>query len=249
MQYTGYKPKGICVSPCSLARLLAVVVMFVAVIWAGALRAEAQLPDESTDVQDSYQRLSPHVQDLVNRFLDEADLQQGAQGYNSLDVSQRATFEAIVHALYAQGILAIVDKVTKIWGANPQSDDGRDQFRISVTLAEGAVYLLSRHRDYKRSNFFWIGLGHVKRPEDGTVVDYRGADSVRQRGPIPRLQISWLENDHTVGEIDIDYREGRAHKEPANSDIRASYRGEPHLQLHNERYQLPQDLEPWWRTP
>lgn len=96
--------------------------------------------------------------------------------------------------------------------------------------------------------FLWARPGHVKLP-NGDVVGDIGADSVRQRGRRPTLQIYWLEDDFTVGEIDIDYREGAAHLAPANSDIRAAYGGEPHIQLHNERYQLPPALNPWWRRP
>ena len=77
--------------------------MSATVIWVGASRAEAQELNGSSFAQGSYQYLSPPVQDLVNGFLEEAGLQQGAQGYDSLDESRRATFEAIVHSLYAQG--------------------------------------------------------------------------------------------------------------------------------------------------
>ena len=172
---------------------------------------------------------------------------QGALSYNSLTESQRATFEAIVHALYAQGIFAIVEEVTEIWGEDRTSDDGRDQFRVSVVLVEGAVEFLLAHRDYRKSVFLGIGLGHVKLP-NGDVVGDGGADSVRQVAERrPELQISWLEADYTIGEIDIDYREGSSHTEAANSDVRASVGGELHLDLHRERYRRPPDIDAWWR--
>lgn len=84
----------------------------------------------------------------------------------------------------------------------------------------------------------------MKRPS-GTVVDWLGADSVRQEGRRPALQISWLEGDWTVGEIDIDYREnGEGHNEPSNSDIRASAGDETHHERHVERFGAIHD---WWR--
>ena len=170
----------------------------------------------------------------------------GAQGYNSLSESQRATFEAIVHALYAEGIFAILEEVTAFWGADPQSSDGEDQFRISVTLAPHAVDFLRAHRDYKRSAF---GHGHVKRP-NGDVEGIFAADSVRQRGERPTLQVSWLEDDFRTGEIDIDYRDGgEGHSEAANSDIRASVGDETHFLRHFRRYRTPPEINPWWRTP
>ena len=205
------------------------------------------MSDGSVDVPGSYQYLSNDAKDLVNRFLVENGMPHGASGYDSLTESQRATFEAIVHALYAQGIFAIVEEVTAIWGKDPTSDDGRDQFRVSVVLVDGAVEFLLAHREYRKAEFLGIGLGHVKLP-DGDVVGHGGADSVRQVAERrPELQISWLEADYTIGEIDIDYREGSSHWDVANSDVRASVEGELHLDLHRERYRRPPDIDAWWR--
>ena len=205
-----------------------------------ALRADAQ---PSSGPVGSYQHLSSRAQELVNEYLGGLEMPQDAEGYNSLDASQRATFEAIVNALYAQGIFAIVDKVTAIWGEDPRAG-GREQFRLSVVLAKGAVELLLSHRDYRKDPFGW---GHVKKP-NGDLVGWFGADSVRQHVRRPSLQISWLENDFTMGDIDIDYREnGERHLDAANSDVRASVGEELHFDRHIERYRLPPDLIPWWR--
>jgi hypothetical protein len=230
-----------------LGRLLTAAVAVATIAGGSATPADAQPSDGSGDVPGSYQYLSNDAQNLVNTLLDEHGMPQGAPGYDSLTESQRATFEAIVHALYAQGIFAIVEEVTQIWGKDPTSDDGRDQFRVSVVLVEGAVEFLLAHREYRKSEFFGIGLGHVKLP-NGDVVGDGGADSVRQVAERrPELQISWLEADYTIGEIDIDYREGNSHTETANSDVRASVGGELHLDLHRERYRRPPDIDAWWR--
>ena len=98
----------------TLAGLLRTAVVVAAVAWASATPLGAQPSDGPIDPPGSYQYLSQDAKDLVNGFLRESGRSPGASGYNSLSQSQRATFEAIVHALYAQGIFAIVDEVTKI---------------------------------------------------------------------------------------------------------------------------------------
>ena len=240
--YTAPAPNRIRANREALAHLLRTAVAATALACASAAPVEAQPSDGSADPSGSYQYLSQDAKNLVNGFLNENSMSRGARSYNSLTESQRATFEAIVHALYAKGIFAVVDEVTGIWGENQQSDDGRDQFRVSVKLAEGAADFLWEHRDYKQSR-----SGHVKMP--GGYVEEDRADSVRQRGRRPGLQISWREDDDTTGEIDIDYRgffEG--HLNPANSDVRDSVGGEPHIQRHLTRYETPPGLMPWWRT-
>lgn len=228
---------------CSLTHLLLVTAAAVAV-GAGVPRAEAQPASEPAEPPGSYQYLSPRAQDLANMYLSRQGVPQGAQGYDALDVSKRATFEAIVNALYAQGILALVEEVTAIWGKDPQTDDGKHQFRLSVTLAEGAVELLLKHDDYRKDFFGW---GHVKKP-DGDLAGWWDADCVREKSRRPNLQISWLEKDFTVGDIDIDYRtDSEGHNEAGNSDVRASIEdGDTHFDLHVEEYHLPLDLNPWW---
>ena len=243
-QYAVPVPDRIHINREPLARLLQTTVAFATVVCASVAPVAAQTASGSVDASRSYQYLSQDARNLVDRFLAEKGLPQGARGYNSLRKSRRTTFEAIVNALYAQGIFAIVDEVTGIWGEDQQSSDGKDQFRISVRLARGAVEFLLSHRHYYKAPFGW---GHVKKPS-GDVVEWRDADSVRQRGRRPGLQISWLEDDDTIGEIDIDYREDyEDHGGAANSDIQASSDGEPHLDRHRERYRLPPDLNPWWR--
>lgn len=199
---------------------------------------------------DSYQYLTRDASALADRYLTNNGLRQGALGYNELSVSQRSTFEAIVYALYALGILAIVDEVTEIWGSDPLSNAGTDQFRLSVKLTEGAVDFLVAHDDYNHSMF-----GHVKLP--GGVVGFFGADSVRRRGSLPRIQISWLEQNPTIGEIDIDYRGyfEHGHNRADNSDIRATAlpgadgsAGESHFSRFTGRFGVPPEINEWWRS-
>ena len=196
---------------------------------------------QSNPGTNSYQYLSEPGKRPLGNFVD-------AERYRRLTKSQRSTYESITHALESVGKLDIVQVVTAIWGADPGSTDGKDQFRLSVILADGAVEdLLLPGSGFEKSQFLGIGWGHVKRP-DGTVVGYLGADSVRQdvRRP-PSLQISWLEADPRVGEIDIDYREGSHHNLPANSDVTDELPddGPTHYKLHGERYGA--GLVRWWR--
>ena len=211
-------------------------------IHASAAVADAQPPTGgSSGVSSSYLYLSRSAVRLVDQYLVSKGLPRGPAGYEMLSGTQRTTFESIVHALESQGHLGIVDRVTEIWGGRIGAR-GVDQFRLSVLLIPGAVGSLISHRDYKMSVF-----GHVKLPS-GDVIGAFDADSVRQRGRRPTLQISWLEDDVTVGEIDIDYREnGEGHMEPPNSDIRGRIDGgETHYHRHVERFgHLPE----WWRMP
>lgn len=210
-----------------------------------ALSAPIAALAQPNPATNSYQYLSEPGKVPLGNFVD-------AERYRRLTKSQRSTYESIAHALESVGKLDIVQVVTAIWGADPGSTDGKDQFRISVILADGAVEdLLEEGSGFSKAQFglgrFSVGWGHVKLP-DGTVVDYRGADSVRQVvHRRPALQISWLEADSRVGEIDIDYREGSSHNLPANSDVTDELPdgGPTHYKLHVERYGA--GLTRWWR--
>lgn len=195
---------------------------------------------------ESYQYLSEPARRLLGNFVD-------AERYRRLTKTQRSTYESIAHALESVRRLDIVQVVTAIWGADPESDDGRDQFRLSVILVDGAVEdLLEEGSGFTKDEFglgpFKLWWGHVKLP-NGDVVDHWGADSVREEDRrVPGIQISWLEGDRRVGEIDIDYRERRnGHNRPANSDVTDALPddGTPHYTLHEERY--GEGLVQWWR--
>ena len=210
-----------------------------------SLDAAAQL-DSGDAAFRSYQHLSERARALAD------GLAGGEDGYNSLSTSERSTFEAIVHALEAEGLLRIVKAVPKTWGHGPGS--GVDQFRLSVVLANGAGDLLRDQPDFRHSVF-----GHVKLP-DGRVIDrrllaFRNVDSVRQRrkADLDRqasLQISWKEENPSVGEIDIDYRgaDEPGHLDPDNSDVRSqTHDGLSHYELHVQTY--GEGLQEWWRQP
>lgn len=171
------------------------------------------------------------------------------EAYSTLTVAQRATYEAIVHALDHHDLLDIVDAVTAIWGEAFQpngllSTDGKEQFRLSVVLHRNALTRLWGE------NFEFSGRGHVKH-SSGSSASIYNTGSARESGGLPRLHISWLRDDPRIGEIDIDYRSlgSLRHISPENSDVRGSLSGTPHYCLHQAKYgDSRQRLVDWWNS-
>lgn len=224
----------------------AITVLALALSAPVAASAQSAGGTETETETGSYQYLTEPRRQPLGNFVD-------AERYRRLSKTQRSTYESIVHALEAVGRLDIVQVVTAIWGGDPGSNDGKDQFRLSVILADGAVEdLLEEGSGFTLNRAlrplpFGPVLGHVKLPS-GEVVGSTGADSVKEDGRVPKIQISWLEADRRVGEIDIDYREWHnGHNHPANSDVTSELPddGTPHYTLHEEDY--GEGLVPWWR--
>ena len=181
---------------------------------------------------DSYHYLSSGARDLFRKYAAASGNPGSGNTYNRLEQSRRTTFESITGALDMvrltdpQGnpmgsVLDLIEQVEEIWGAEPSSVRGEDQFRLSVRLKSDAVSRLESAREFKSKE----STGHVKL-KYGTVIGcwycWRDVDGIRQEGRRPTIQISWLENNPTTGEVDIDYRETReGHLSPENSDVRA----------------------------
>lgn len=195
--------------------------------------------------RDSYQYLSVRGKELVAPLVEN----DPAQVYNSWRQSERTTFEAIVHALEALQIDHLVERVDVPWGVS-RSTDGRDQYRLSVTLTPGAVEEIRDNEDFT----VWSFGGHVKLP-NGHVVGRLVApwsfltaagqtDTARQNrhgSPRASVQISWLESDERTADIDIDYLTiGAAdHGKPFNSDVRFG----SHHEIHERTFGR---LTNWW---
>lgn len=174
-----------------------------------------------------------------------------ATDYDAMSESKQTTFHAIVHALEAVRIDHLVVSVDRIWGADITTRNGRDQYRLSVTLTEDAVDELRARDDFEENR-----LGHVKRQNGDLVGDlgplglgFFGAltetQSVRQKSSPASIQISWLTGKATTGDIDIDYVSRDItnlfdHLDQRNSDI--TYR--THYQRHIRTFG---DLSRWWR--
>lgn len=193
--------------------------------------------------RDSYEYLSAPSRDL----FDASPLGGGAATYNALEESRRTTYESVTSALEAEDLLRMISEVSQVWGEIPRSTQGRDQFRLSVRLTEGAANALMSD-----SRFEFTGSSHVKR-QDGTHAARGDTTGVRQKGGPPSLQISWLREDPTVGEVDVDYIPfgwldflGFGHTSPQNSDVRSDRLTlPPNYEVHRARYG---DLVTWWRN-
>lgn len=198
--------------------------------------------------RDSYQYLSVRGKELAVPLVGD----DPARGYDGWRQSERTTFEAIVHALEDLKIDHLVERVDVPWGVS-RSTDGRDQYRLSVTLTPGAVEEIRDNEDFTVLPFG----GHVKLPNGRVVGRLVGAlelphsarqtDTARQNRPrgSPRasVQISWLESDERTADIDIDYLAiGTAnHDKPFNSDVRFG--------SHHEIHELTFERRPlidWW---
>ena len=229
-------------------RVIAVIALFLA----AAANSSALAQPGS---RDSYQYLSDRGKELFDGLADANGQPDDAERYNQQEESKRSTFEAIMHVLESLGLDHLVQSVDAIWGA-AASQDGLDQYRVSVTFVDRAVRQLRAQTDFQFYRF-----GHVKLP-DGTVIgrlDHPFAliaavartDSVRQRRPAfgeaASMQISWLEDRPTTGEVDIDYRKpgDLAHSYSTNSDVRFQMSGISHYRLHEQTYGA--GLINWWR--
>ena len=205
--------------------------------------------------RESYHYLSDQAKMFIDQLCGVGDCNgqlDDAAAYNALEESKRTTFEAIMHALEAQELLHLVTGVTAIWGEiqtppGTTPPAGRHQYRISVTLIEMAPVLLE-------NNGYILGAGNarVKMP-NGEVRGWLDSETARQSGDHPSMQVSWLKQDPTVGEIDIDYIKfgflavlGFGHLNSRNSDVRADLWNSPwNYEAHVRRYG---DLERWWET-
>jgi len=164
--------------------------------------------------------------------------------YEALPASARATFEAITQALegtildggdgHTWGSAAqLIDRIDEICGEMP-NEAGDRQFRLYVTLTEGAAELLQSSGEFERRD------DHTGQ-HAGYPINYR------QVGGVPSIQFS-LSSDLRRADIDIDYRSDRfpavlfnGHTTPANSDVR----NEGNYRRHVERWP---GLVDWWRT-
>lgn len=208
---------------------------------------------------DSYGYLTVAQQTLFATYAKAHNISPTPAEYNRLPESTRTTFEAVTDALAKVRLTdrdtgaplgSAVDLVTAapmIWGELPGNTEGRDQFRLSVRLKPNAVNMLERSKEFKKA---WRGWGHVKLP-DAKLLTELDADSSREKGKRPTLQVGWLEKDFMVGDIDVDYRESAGdgdHFAPSNSDVRSSTPTELHYRKHVRDYHMPPvpDLFRWW---
>lgn len=157
----------------------------------------------------------------------------------SNDRTRRAIFHAGVRAMFTEildrdqrptGELLIdfVDTFTGIWGVRTGSRIGEHQFRLSVKWRSKSGRTihdaLSESFNFPRAYF---SRPHVLKPggdDDPTFVDFRVDNDAITRIQViwghPKIQVSYLKDDPTVGEVDLDFHYWYApcHYTPSNSD-------------------------------
>ena len=212
--------------------------------------------------------LDDQLQDARNRLLLSYAAFKGYPLTNPRDVysqklspDRQALFDAIVRAAFVQledsagkttgtRVIDFVEAVHGIWGVRAGEKEGRRMFRVSVRLSPQTRASLDGSSNISK-NF----SGHVLLPvavggdDDPAFSAFEirtGSEVVtfRQHGPRPNLQISLLEKDERVGEIDLDFDTGcgpwpikKCHCRPANSDFgsHAGAGGESHAKMFNTR--------------
>lgn len=175
--------------------------------------------------------------------------------YNDLQPSQKSTFESVTNALENTTIIGkngsktnaldTIESVDVILGEKPGSKDGKEQFRLLVTLKDGSS------ENVKTAKNFIGSPGHGSEYPHGRQL----------KGGEPSLQFA-ISKDGKKADIDVDYEvktaEGFAketlktfnpikpiislieHFNPSNSDVRHSN----HFEKHNERFASEPDQQP-----
>lgn len=142
----------------------------------------------------------------------------------TLTAHRRAVFHAGVRAMFVEilqndgtptghRVIDFADAVTGIWGVRPGDGDGKHQFRLSIRWDPNIADVFVSLDTSQSRHFVSTPFGHVLMPrmEGGdderefTDFDVR-TNAVESFRHIPsRLQINYLREDASYGEIDIDF--------------------------------------------
>jgi hypothetical protein len=207
---------------------------------ASTTEAGEEFGGEYAALSSGQQRL---IDDLFRRFSEALRREVSPEvGYNRARLSERTTFEAVTHALEdsplsdAEGValgtaLDLIGSIEAIHG-KVKGARGDQQFRIYCRLANRALALLERSREFDRKR-------------DNTVFHKGYPLNFRQEGGYPSIQFS-VTRDGRRADIDVDYRSSKfpnalfnGHLTAANSDVRA---GNNH-DRHDRRWE---GLAQWW---
>ncbi len=191
-------------------------------------------PEQKRLVDDWFRRFSAVVKKRV----------EPGDGYDKMPLSGKTTFNAVTHALVmtrltddadeslAQSAIDLVEKVDGVAG-QIHGARGDEQFRLYVQMKPGAVALLNRSKEFRRT-------------ADNTVYHKGYPTCFRTKG-VPSIQIS-LTRDAARANIDVDYHSSRfplflvnGHLTASNSDVRAGNNDT----RHNDQWA---GLQNWWRT-
>lgn len=182
------------------------------------------------------------IRDLVERYNQiSGKNEDAAKLYNSARLSVRTTYDAITNALLTTKLTAadgrplgsaleMIDVIEEIAG-EVRGAPGDRQFRVYVTLKEGAVERLEQSTQFRRG-------------ADNTVY-HRGYPMSYRMAGVPSIQVS-IARDRRRADVDVDYRSSafpaglfNGHLTAANSDVRIG----DNYARHAERWQ---GLFRWW---
>jgi hypothetical protein len=201
------------------------------------------------DFAGKYASLKPEqkalVDDWMRRFSETIRKPVDPKtAYDNLPLSTRTTFNAVTHALLSTQLtdgsgsklgsaIQIIDKVDTVHGEIPGTR-GDEQFRIYVQLNPGALEVLDKSQEFRRT-------------EDNTVYHRGYPICYRSRPPVPSIQVS-ATRDQTRADVDVDYKASgfpkglvNGHLSSSNSDVRSGHNDE----IHNTQWQ---GLNNWWRN-
>jgi len=240
-----------------MLRLVVLIVFSLIAVEAGIARTlsnqkKAAPPQKSKseilELGKSYAGLLPEQRRLVEDFIRRYNATTGSdlvpeQAYNNARLSMRTTFDAVTHALLNAKItdahgkslaraIDLVDAIDQVMGEEAGAR-GDLQFRLYVYLKPEAVNILSRSQEFFHDH---DNTSYHK----GFPISYR-----LKNGP-PSIQFS-ISRDHTLSDIDVDYRSSsfpkalvNGHLSASNSDVRAGN----NLDRHDGRWS---GLNGWWR--
>lgn len=168
---------------------------------------------------------------LVRCEAKRSGLSVAASVFAQLDVSKRATFVGITHAMLNTQLidredgrkmgdsLQLIDELLDIHGENEGARSDQ-QFQLILRLAPGAFQKLERATSFER------GENHVFHKLFPN--SFRQFRRMGLHGQEAGLHIS-VSPDGYLAEIHIDYRFGLLHLGPANSDVRAQGNHQRHV--------------------
>ena len=139
-----------------------------------------------------------------------------------------------------------IEELRGIWGSRPGNTEGRHQFRLSVYFKPGVRAALTSSKVFDDT-----GGAHVLLPGGDDDPKFKGftlgdnPETWRQvTDSPPRLQVSILESDERVGDIDVDFDTWLCHLQPSNSDVGSMTKAShAHLTHLNTAFPFPPDLK------
>jgi hypothetical protein len=199
-------------------------------------RADRELFESSLVDWSFFEDLANEQQTIIWDLLARCGCKRGnvsvpASVFGQLNVSQRATFVGITHAMLNTHLvdrldgkdlgnaLQLIDGLLDLRGENIGLPSDQ-QFQLIARLAPGALQRLDRAASFER------GENHVF--HKGYPISFRQFRRIGLQGKEAGLHISLIPNGR-IAEIHIDYRFGLLHLGPANANVRAPGNHQKHV--------------------